>query len=499
MRKIGQSACRVICRMLFIGMSVQIVLGLFWMVPNFFQLQEFGDSFHYIEISKSFICDEYIGILYPVFIFLARGAATFFHIPFYCILYVVQLVTAYYASHRFLNTVIKTSKVNTKKIGIFWKIWGTLCLMAIPMVMQCHMAVLPHSLTLSLFLIMFSYIIEAIRQPDVVPTKTVTKIMVLWVLTALLMPEYKMFAGVPVFVFSAYTSLRLWKTTKKQVLFHAVSLLISLGIILVVGNLTQVPGSHGKMQKTYASAAVSRFVWPWFMENYTYWPQEIQEIMSIEDARNISWFSDNVIDEFGPLVESKAGVENAQALYWQMVRISFNIHTRGIVKNIAMDAVSYSVPPLMLMKSLSGAGQESYSGSNYEIMKEQAPGITKRYVHFGNWWFIAGGILSCIAFVLSFDKILFKNISFNKISFKKKSTKKILFNKIKWNQAVSILLLIVTSAVMVVYYTMSGAGIMDYKNTIFVSFLWYVWMMRILKESCKYERTFDENALEEIK
>ena len=63
----------LLSRIIFIGMSIQIVLGIVWMCGNFLYFQDFGESAFYVSVSKNFFCDEYTGILYPVDLLLARG------------------------------------------------------------------------------------------------------------------------------------------------------------------------------------------------------------------------------------------------------------------------------------------------------------------------------------------------------------------------------------------------------------------------------------------
>ena len=87
----------ILGRVIFIGFSIQIVFGMTWMCLNFSKLPQFGESFFYVEISKNFICDEYTGILYPVFLLLARGLEGLAGLPYYCVMYVVQLLVACYA------------------------------------------------------------------------------------------------------------------------------------------------------------------------------------------------------------------------------------------------------------------------------------------------------------------------------------------------------------------------------------------------------------------
>ena len=473
MERFGQHIRRIVYGILCIGMSVQIVLGLCWVVLNIGHFQEFGDSLHYIEISKTFVCDEYFGILYPLFIWIVMKIQIFTFIPYYCILYIVQLVTAFYASYSFLLGCRIIQPFTIKKIS-FKGVWGCLCVLTIPMLMQCHLAVLPHSLTVSLFLILISMVLKILNNPKEMYAKSIIKMVPFWLAMSLLMPEYKLLAGVPIFFAVIYVATKIWKSNKDRVRFHAIAFIVSLGLILAISSLTQTPGSYGRMKKTCVSTAVSRFVWPWFYLNYNFWPWDVKEVMDVDASRNISWHPDNVINEFGPLLENHYGIEKAQELYLEMIKIASNIHTKDIVIAMGRDALSYSAPPIMFMKSLADGGYESYFGRNYEIMKAQRPGLTKEYIHFSNWWFVAGIVLSVILLLCSRQKI-------------------------KWKQPIITTFVLLTACVIIAYYTLSGAGIMDYKNSIFIMMLWYGWMLKIIKENSKHEQCFKENNTPEVK
>ncbi len=470
MEGFGQHTRRIAYGVLTIGMSVQIVLGLCWMIFNVGHFQEFGDSLHYIEISRTFVCDEYFGILYPIFIWVSMKIEAFTTIPYYCILYIVQLVTAFYASYSFLLTCRIIQPMSVKKTSIKG-IWGCLCVITIPMILQCHLAVLPHSLTFSLFMILISMVIGVVNNPLEMSAKSMVKMVPLWLAMSLLMPEYILLAGVPIFFAVIFAAIKTWKSNKRQIQYNIVTFIVSLGLILAIGSLTQTPGSYGRMKKTYASTAVSRAVWPWFNINYNFWPWDVREAMDVEASRSISWHADNVINEFGPLIENYYGVEKAQKLYWEMVKISSNIHTKDIVFAVTSDVLSYSVPPIMFMKSLADGGNESYFGRNYEIMKSQRPGLTKEYVHFSNWWFVVVIILSGILWICLGEKIKHPRI---------------------------LVLLLLSAGVLIGYYTLSGAGIMDYKNAIFIMMLWYSWMLKMIKENNKNEQCFKENTIPEV-
>ena len=146
----------ILGRVIFIGFSIQIVFGMTWMCLNFSKLPQFGESLFYVEISKNFICDEYTGILYPVFLLLARGIEGLAGLPYYCVMYVVQLLVACYAAHRLLMGLKKTKRA--------LNLWGSLAVLTLPMAMQCHLAVLPYSLVSSFFLLELSISLETVRK-----------------------------------------------------------------------------------------------------------------------------------------------------------------------------------------------------------------------------------------------------------------------------------------------------------------------------------------------
>lgn len=506
MYDLGKQIQRVISGIFFIGISVQIVLGCFWLLGNFGGFQQFADSYSLINVSKSFLCDEYTGILYPVLIMLARGVEKLFSLHYYYVLYLVQLVVACYAAHRFLwacavtirrfgskirtlkaletegqNTAVQQSmavpdilikqiKMDGKQTGLqagqhksrlFWDIWGTMCLLTIPSAMQCHLAVLPNSLTLSFFMVMISYVLEASGTPAGLQAIALVKMMPLWLVTTLLMPEYKILSAVPVLCLFICNVVKFWKQNKRKLLRLAVILAVFAGIILAVGRLIQVPGSHGKMRGTISAVAVRRLVWPWFTENYNFWPEQIREIMDEGQSQEISWYADYVTDRFGPMVEQAVGLKEAQILYRKMARTALSIHTRDIAKELIQDAVSYTVSPFMLNRALRGYGNTSYSGRNYEIMKNNTPGLTRIYVWYGNWWFCAGLILSLLSLPAAW---LCRRGADGKTRQRAAGG--------------TIFLLAAASAGMVIWYTLSGAGIMDYKNTVFITILWYSWMLK---------------------
>lgn len=448
MSSFGNKVHKIIFSLFFTGTTVQILGGFVWMCANLGGYQEF----------------EVGGILYPLLISLAGVVEGMTAVPYYCILYVVQVCTAGFSYVRFLQAI--TCKVNAKGqsgLGKWQAMWGSLCLLTIPVGMQCHLAVLPVSLTVSAFMLLLAGLFrlldltaaqESVQDYKKILFFSLLKIGCLLLICTLLMPEYRYLAGVTVGMagigvwiqsgkLKGLSAVQRYKQTGVILIALLFSILISFG--LAEGVLGEKMGTTAKTQVSEVkSAMVSRFIWPGFRRHYSAWPGEIMLVMDENMAWGISLYADQVRSELIPAVEAAYGVEKAEALLSEMISAAFMIRKRDIAGMILQDLVSYTVSPLMLPRLLSGECHASYSGQNYEIMKNHTPGLTRYYVSYGCWWF---GIVLKLALLLCLGK-------------RGKSGG-------KW------LLLSVTAVCMVCFYTMRGAGMMDYKNTILVTMLWY--------------------------
>ena len=127
-----QKACRALAetagRFLFIGISVQIVLGICWMIRSFGIFPEFGDSYLWLAAAGTFVCDDYMGIGYPLFLMLAKGIEAVSSIPYTFFVYTVQILFAFYSGVVFLRSFGGTAKK-------WFPVWGSLGLLTYPFAM----------------------------------------------------------------------------------------------------------------------------------------------------------------------------------------------------------------------------------------------------------------------------------------------------------------------------------------------------------------------------
>lgn len=470
MQKAFRRIPAVLGRVVFIGLSIQIVLGIVWMCLNFPNLQEFGESVFYVRVSKNFICDEYTGILYPVFLLLARGVEKLIRLPYYCVLYAVQLLIACYAAHRLLFRLGLTRRI--------LNLWGSLGMLTLPMAMQCHLAVLPYSFAGSFFLLEISFALDMILWEEAVSAKQLMRILPFWVLCALLLPEYLYIGAIPVAIASfwrlALTFFRSGGPDRgalRRIVMHAILIVSFLGMILGMNGLTQVKGYYGKVHKSTEFFSVSRFAWSSLMDTYEEWPEEMQNAVDRNKLMESAFYPDNLFTVFGPLVEEAAGQEKAREFFRELSQMAWENNRRAILHEIAWDAASYTVSPIALQMQLTGRGYDSFSGRNYEIMRHHTPVLSRVYMDYSCWWFGAGLVLSLALSVLHLASGASRTAA--------KGMK-------------GGLLAFFSCTGLVLLYTMRGAGMMDYKNTIAVNCLWVLWSVLAMAEGMEQEEQVEK-------
>lgn len=235
--------------------------------------------------------------------------------------------------------------------------------------------------------------------------------------------------------------------------------------VLVVNSVALQPAEN-KIQKTVEGAMVSRLVWPWFDQSYYFWPGEVKEVMSEELAYEISLAPENVVRVFGPLVEQSYGREKAGELYLNMAKSSLDVRTKEVMEGILTDFKAYLCVPLSLSGQLEGDGSYSYSGFNYKVMSEESPGLTKTYLQSS---LLFMKLSLCGGFILALGNVIIR------------SRKK---QKVTEGIAVPVIYALAISG-LAAWFSLSGAGMMDYLSVSLSTAIWYLIPVWILKNLIK--------------
>jgi len=466
----------VVSRILFVGMSIQIILGLFWMCCSFAGVQDFSDSSYYIEVSKSLLCDEYTGILYPFLLKLVRGIDALLGVPFQWMLYLLQIGIGVYAGYVLAETIGVRCK--------WQKVWGSLALLTFPMLLQCHMAILPNSLASSFFFLMISYALKIRNAVEGRMTMWV-RMHALWLVTALLMPEYLLFGAIPVVcsLLCCFGNSRYGKeeSGERKIWNYFVVSAAFLGLLIGVSNLTQVPGSRGKVHAGAEAAWFRRTTWTCLETVSDAWPQELKMAISEDELTEVIDNPEKMASFLQPLAEEQMGAEKARKWFGSFANETFRTNYKQILAEMGKDAAGYVFPPLVTELLLDGRGYSSLCMRNYEVMRASQPLLTRYYMDYSLRWLMVGALLAAL---MQASKIL-------------KSWKHYGISCMKQGNWYALCVCVLTAGAMALWYTLQEAGMWDYKKGLFVGGVWVMWMVYGAMNAADEDMDADEVFREE--
>lgn len=432
MKKAAGSVLEIIKGILFIGFGIQIILGIVWMCFNFTRLQEFSVSG---------------GPLYQGIRALTGNA--------FVLLYGVQLVLAGAVGYVFTGRCHGGNR--------FFRIWGSLCLLTLPMAMQCHLAISPYSLSGSLFLLELFFAVGALREKGSV-LSDVAKECACWMALTLILPEYLLLGLLPVLL---------------TVLLKLPALLRNLrclgGIVLLTaafgGMIAGIQELSGLEERPFSRVNIafclfSRTGWPTIWHDaMACWADDEIPGVSVEMLQDMSNRAEDFRRVLKPLAEEAFTEDEAVAFFLQKASVGWILRPGQVIKQCGWDALCYMFSPMCLPVQLTGWGGASYSGRNYELMLQRTPRLTGAYMRYGCRWFTAAlplSILAALAGRLAVGR-----------SASDAGRWKI------WS------LCMLSAAALAVLYTMRGAGMTDYKCTIAAICLWVAWMQgQMGKDEC---------------
>ncbi len=364
------------------------------MANNILTVPSFAETQALLEMSQSWVLDEYVGAVYVALIAAARGLQNLLGIPFQIPLYLLQLGLGLTSVHCFLGEVFKRrdtaeGEYPARACGFKpWLLWLVSAYVnTIPFLVQAHFAVLPYSLASAVYLFLATSLVRLVRRTDAlgdevlgpkVLASRVLEIVFLWSLSALVLPEYGVLAGVLVVPFVLYVGIKHTHLRGWMVIVVVLGVLCSGALQLV----TTQEGSRGRMQNTLEAQAVRRLVWPDIFRISAFWGPEITENFTTEELMEISMAPERMIDVFGPRLEGIYGVERANELYVDMAKTALSINTKAVAKQLAMDMGAYFCPQVAIGLETRGIGG-TYTGWNYEKLQAQNIVVTNLYVEWG--------------------------------------------------------------------------------------------------------------------
>lgn len=388
----------VIKKILFIGFSIQIILGLMWLYRNFGQVQDFGEpdsalyGWFYVLIGKN-----------------------------HFIMYLLQLIAAFLAGNCLLKR-FGTAPAPGRGWGGPLKLWKGLAMLTFPFALQCHLAIQPYSFMASLSLVLLSFLQGGFgRRRKGSPT-----------------------AGA-------------WK---KRIGCLAGAAVCAGLVVLLSGAADRENGEEPG--RSFEAAMASRFAWPTIWNDREYWPEELRQ-MTEDVLWEVAYFPNNMKILQARLEES-VGKEEAKAHNLQIAKTGWEIHSSTVIRQIGWDVLGYMFTPPVFQWQLKGNAYDSYTGRNYEIMRDHEPVLTRYYVDYACWWF---GWMLLLALILTGIRLL-------------------LIKETDWRRSLIYLICcLAVAGAWAVFLAMRGAGMMDYRLTIAVNELWLVWALLLMEGGWK--------------
>ena len=90
---------------------------------------------------------------------------------------------------------------------------------------------------------------------------------------------------------------------------------------------------NNRVRTDFSFVLLDRIVWPNMEANYPFFSEEIQNTISLEDAKLFDQHNNNVMYQLAPMVESKVGKKKAGDMYCEMAKVVFFHQTKKVIRN----------------------------------------------------------------------------------------------------------------------------------------------------------------------
>lgn len=225
-------------------------------------------------------------------------------------------------------------------------------------------------------------------------------------------------------------------------------------LTLAVAGLIVGIGSFYRSPADAMTVLADRVAWTSLYTSYNELPQEYRWKIKYHELIECSYEATGVEEVLVPFLMEKRGEETTRLFLKELIAVAWRDNRNKIVKEIVWDFAGYTLPELIVPMQLKGRAYESYTGINYRQILQTAPRLGKIYMDFGCWWFVAALVLRMAVWVFAERDVRWRNL----------------------------FLIGLTALFCALWYTMIGAGKMDYKNTLFVICVWIIWMASTMSE-----------------
>ncbi len=431
---------------LILGFLTQIGIGFVWMILNFGRLQSFEETLYLTAMSKTPLSgDEYLGFLYPLVLSLLQFIAGLIKvIPYYCIVYALQIVFSLWAGYFMICGMMGRKG--------FYPVFGSFCITFFPFVLQSAMAVTTHSVLSSLFMLQVGMLAHIMRKKGTDIVKDMILMSMIFGLQVLIKPEFILIGILPL-LFVAVRNFLMGLGDMKNAVVGLSVITVTVAVLIAVMGITTGDNTLDRPRRSAAASIMSRTIWPDFTDVYLQGVDATVKYMSYNEFDYVDEYADNVFNSFQRTIDRSFSPSDADRMYFDLASYGMGFRAKEVIHDSVWDVISYVISPVVTLRQLDGKVYDSYVGNNYSLFRENTPKFSKIYFRFGCMWFSAAFLLAAIQFAI------------RERSERTKELIQFIITIVAW------------SALLVVFLTLRGAGMMDYKETICLTSLWISWII----------------------
>ncbi len=370
------------------AITLQIVLGIFYIGSNMMTVPAHWETTIYTEIAEQFILDEYMTYLYPMLIKVCKSLPLVnYQLP----IYVLQIAVGLYCVYK-----IATGWTQNKKAAVMCAVWVN----TLPFVAQAHVTLLPHSFVWAILAVMISFVAKATYQKTPLSLREWFHLLLGFTLICQLDKSYLIVSAL-LFVWAI--ALQIYANYKK-ILTMFIATIAFVGVLacnLGIYSITQIPGYYGRMQRSVEAALFQRVGITVLTEDFFYYlPEEVKACFSGKELEAFRKYPYQLQRTFGPTLEARYGKERANEIYWELGLLGFESATKDSVHALVTDTMNY-VLPMGMYRTWQGDDDMGATSWNYQQFMANAPEVSAFYIHTSQVVWGIGFLAALIAGILA--------------------------------------------------------------------------------------------------
>ncbi len=402
--KSGKIIYDLLGKLIMFGLTVQIGMGICYIVRNIGYVQMFGETASNVAVSGSLSCSVYTGVLYPVVLLLIRAVSLTFNLPWFSFMCLIQLALAITAGYFLLSAF---GRDRYKKIFYFW---GSLVFATFPFVLQIHMSVLTDSFALSFLMLEIAFVRRVWGSRNMTASRAFSfdmgRICLFWMLAALSEWDFLIIGALPMVIVLIRGLTVLSKTDRKGIVFPVIIAVLFTVLTIGTYSLTSDRQNPASPAKSIEVSLFDRVAWKHVIlrqDNEKYRLYEVTGSQALDEAMDHRESIKTVVE---PMVETKLGKKEAKKFFLELAISAFKKNRDEVLHDAAIDFAGYVAPPFVVRQLLSGRKFISYTSRNYDIFKRNSPALSKYYLDYSLLWFGASMMIAGVLWILRlFEKI----------------------------------------------------------------------------------------------